>query len=184
MTLPTSVKLRTCFPRTLWLNSTELAVAEALAACNNSSSMPDGISFKVLKTLPRQIIKPLNIIFQHSLLNSKFSLAWKHEVVIPLFKSRGKRSKVTAYRPFNLRQCLGKVLEKLVHGQLMGFLHGNGLLHDGQHGFTRGKSTLTNLLTFDSYVSDGVIAGHSFDIIAFYFKKRLRKPLTTMSFGR
>ena len=57
----------------------------------------------------------------------------------------------------------------------MDYLYGNGLLHDGQHDFTRGKSTLTNLLTFDSYVSDCVIAGYSFDIIAFDSKKAFEK---------
>ena len=57
----------------------------------------------------------------------------------------------------------------------MGYLHGCGLLDDGQHGFTRGKSMLTNLLIFDSYVSNCVIAGHSFDITAFVFKKAFEK---------
>ena len=151
----------------LWLNSAELAVVEALAACSNLSTSPDGISFKILNTVSRQIIKPLNITFQHSLHDSEFPLAWKHVVIIPLFKDHRKRSEVTAYCPISLCQCSGKVFEKLVHGQLKGYLHSNSLLHDGQNGFTKGKSTPTNLLTFDSYVSDCVIAGHSFDIIAF-----------------
>ena len=88
----------------LWLNSTELAVAEALAACRNSSSSPNGIFFKILKTVSLQIIKPLNIIFQHSLHDGKSPLAWKHAVVIPLFKGCRKRSEVTAYRPISLCQ--------------------------------------------------------------------------------
>ena len=115
----------------LWLSSTELAVVEALATCSNSSSSPDGISFKILKIVSRHIIKPLNKIFQHSLYDGKFPFAWKHTIVIPLFKGRGKRSEVIAYRPISLCQCLCKVLEKLVNGQLMGYLHGNGLLHNG-----------------------------------------------------
>ena len=94
----------------LWLNSTELAAAEA--TCSNASSSPNGISFEILKTDSRQIIKPLNIIFQHSLQGGKFPLAWKHAVIIPLFKGRGKLSKVTAYRFISLCQCIRKVLGK------------------------------------------------------------------------
>ena len=58
-----------------WLNSTELAVAEALTACSHSPSSPDGIFSKILMTVSRQIIKPLSIIFRHSLHDGKFSLA-------------------------------------------------------------------------------------------------------------
>ena len=49
----------------LTFNSTEVAVSEALSLCPNTSSSPDGLSYKLLKAIGRSIISPLNIIFKH-----------------------------------------------------------------------------------------------------------------------
>ena len=62
---------------------------EALKSCNNSSSSPDGISFKLLKGVMLRIIRSLNIIYQQSLNQGIFTHIWKHAVVIPLYKGRG-----------------------------------------------------------------------------------------------
>ena len=48
----------------------------------------------------------------------------------------------------------GKGSGKIVHSQLLSFLRGNELLHCGQHGFAPGKSTLSNMLTFDAYIAN------------------------------
>ena len=68
------------------LNSTEFVVMEALKSCNNSSSSPDGISFKLLKAVMLRIIRPFNIIYQQSLNQGIFPRIWQHAVVIPLYK--------------------------------------------------------------------------------------------------
>ena len=56
----------------LTFNSTEAAVSEALSLCPNTSSSPDGLSYKLLKAIRRSIISPLNIIFQHSFYDGIF----------------------------------------------------------------------------------------------------------------
>ena len=94
------------------LNSSEFVVMEALKSCNNSSSSPDGISFKLLKAVMLRIKRPLKIIYQKSLNRGIFPHLWKHAVVIPLHKGRGGRSYVLSYRPVSLCSCLGNILDK------------------------------------------------------------------------
>jgi len=53
----------------------------------------------------------------------------------------------TNYRPISLTSQLCKVFETLVRDQFI-FLESNELIKDSQHGFRKGSSCLTNLLTF------------------------------------
>ena len=160
------------------LNSTEFLVMEALKSRNNSLSSHDGMSFKLLKAVKLRIIRSLNIIYQKSLNQGIFPRIWKNAVVIPLYKGRDGRSCVSSYRPVSLCSCLGKVTEKIVHTQLLSFLHGNELLYCGQHYFTPGKSTLTNMLTIDAYIANCQLLKHPCDIMSFDFKKSFRKGAT------
>jgi ribonuclease P/MRP protein subunit RPP40 len=159
----------------LVLNCSEVIVLEALARCPNTDSSPDGVSFKLLKSVARHIVRPLNIVYQHSLFEGTFPVVWKHAIIIPLYKGKGDRSSASSYRPISLCSCLGKLLEKIVHKQLLEFLANHCDLHPAQHGFTAGKSTLTNLLQFDAYVSDCISSNHAYDIIAFDFCKAFDK---------
>jgi ribonuclease P/MRP protein subunit RPP40 len=153
------------------LNCNENLVRDAIISCSGTSSSPDGISFKVLKSVAQYIIRPLNIVFQHSFNDGVFPSVWKHAVVLPLFKGRGDRCAVSSYRPISLCQCLGKVLEKVVHVQFTKYLHDNDLLHHAQHGFTAGRSTVTNMVHFDATVAAIHSQNHAYDIIALDYKK-------------
>ena len=46
-----------------------------------------------------------------------------------------------------------------------------------QHGFTVGRSTLTNLLNCDAAIADIMLAGHSYDLLLFEFMKAFDKVL-------
>ena len=152
-------------------NRTPTNVAAALQSFPNSSRCPDNISFKVLKIMGKYIVNPLNIVYQHSLFEGSFPRIWKHAAVIPLFKGKGSRSLPANYRPISICYCLGKLLERIVHPQLTGFLKDSDLLSDKQHGFTTGKSTLTNLLACESSISEMEATGHAYDIRSFDFTK-------------
>ena len=85
-------------------------------------------------------------------------------------------------KQFNLMQ-MGPYTcpEKIMHTQLLSFLRGNELLHCGHHGFTPGKSTLTNMLTFDAYIVNCQLFKHSYDIMSIDLKKN-RKGATPKGF--
>ena len=150
-------------------------IVEALHRCPNSNSCPDGLSFKLIKAVAKSIIAPLTIIFQHSLFEGIFPSVWKEAVVIPLHKGKGPKNSPHSYRPSSLCQCFGKILERVVQTQLTSYINDNELLCNKQHGFTVGRSTLTNLLNCDAAIVDIILAGHSYDLLSFDFMKTFDK---------
>jgi hypothetical protein len=86
---------------TLTFVCTESAIVEAIGLYPSTKSSSDGISFQLLKTVARQILFLLNVIFQHSLYESVFLLVWKQAVIIPLYKARSEHSDPSSYRPIS-----------------------------------------------------------------------------------
>ena len=76
---------------------------------------------------------------------------------------------------------IGKIVEKIFIKQLTLFLEYNHILHQSQHGFIHGRSTLTNLLSFDNRIVDILSKGHPHDIITIDFKKAFDKASHTAS---
>ena len=154
---------------------TSALIVEALHRCPNSNSCPDGLSFKLFKAVAKSIIAPLIIIFQHFLFEGIFSSVWKEAVVIPLYKGKGPKNSPHSYRPISLCQCFGKILERVVQTQLTSYIYDSELLCNKQHGFTVGRSTLTNLLNCDAAIANIMLAGHSYDLLSFNFMKAFDK---------
>ena len=102
-------------------NCSQLDVIGVINICTNSLSSPNGITFRLLKAIAVSIAQPLTIIYQHSFHDAVFPSSWKQAVVVPLYKGRGKRDCAGSYRPISLCQCLGKLLEKIVHLQLSNY---------------------------------------------------------------
>ena len=153
----------------------ERLIFEVMKACSNSDSSPDGISYKLLKAISQYIIRPLNIIFQQSIFNGIFPSVWKRAVVLPLYKGKGDRAIAASYRPISLCSCIGKLLEKIMQTQLVDYLNVNNILSERQHGFTHGKSTVTNIIACDAAITDVMLAGHAYDLLSFDFKAAFDK---------
>ena len=156
-------------------NCTPSMVTAALIQCPNSNSSPDGISFKLLKAVSDLIISPLNTIFQHSLLEGIFPTVWKEATVIPLFIGKDSRVDPSSYRPISLCQCIGKILERIVHTQLIKYIDDNQFLCSRQHGFISGRSTLNNLLDSEAKICDIINSRHPYEILSFDFAKAFDK---------
>ena len=120
-------------------NCTPIMVTEALIQCPKSNSSPDSISFKLLKAVSDHIISLLNTIFQHSLFEGIFPSVWNEATVIPLFKGKGSLGDPSSYRPISLCQCIGKILKRIVHTQLIKYIDDNQLICSRQHGFISGR---------------------------------------------
>ena len=148
---------------------------EALIKCSSSNSSPNGVSCNILKIFSRFVIRPLNIVFQQSLVAGVFPSVWKHAIIIPFYTGRGERTSPSSYRPISLRSCLGKLLEREVQSQLTTFLQSNNLICKTQHKFTASKSTLTNILSCDAIIAKAVSPGHTYDVIFFDLKAAFDK---------
>lgn len=108
---------------------------------------PDGIPNFFLKECICTITLPLFILFSGSLRTSVFPDAWKESYVRPVFKS-GQKDLIENYRSVSLQSAIPKLFDSLVTGQLSWLCR--GLLDEEQHGFSRNRSTVTNLVCYQN----------------------------------
>ena len=74
-------------------------------------------------------------------------------IVTPIYKGGGK-SEPSNYRPVALTNHLTKIFEKVMKKAMVAHLEANHLFNITQHGFTEGKSTISQLLSYyDSILS-------------------------------
>lgn len=104
----------------------------------------DGIPMKFIKDSLHVVACYITCIINTSIVTGLFPTAWKHALVVPLFKS-GDVNDLSNYRPISLLPIVSKVLEKIVSVQLTQFLESNNLLSNTQHGFRPKLSTETAL---------------------------------------
>ena len=125
----------------------EEEIAKILSTLNEWKAMgPDGIHPAVLKNCSLEIATPLRRIFQATLEQGRLPTDWKRANVTPIFK-KGLRTEASNYRPVSLTSQTCKVMEKIINKKLQEHIMNNELLCHNQHGFTKGRSCLTNLLT-------------------------------------
>ncbi|GAB0188181.1 mitochondrial enolase superfamily member 1 [Grus japonensis] len=67
--------------------------------------------------------------------------------VTPVFK-KGKKEDPGNYKPGSLTSVPGKVMEQLILGVISKHVEEKKVIRSGQHGFTKGKLCLTNLIVF------------------------------------
>lgn len=109
------------------------------------SRTPDNIPQVLFKELARELAEPLSLIFTRSFEDGEVPELFKQTIVTPVFK-KGSRSLVENYRPIALSSVACLVMEKIIVDSVYKFLLTNNLLDSEQHGFTRGRSTGTQLL--------------------------------------
>jgi len=99
---------------------------------------------------------------------------WKKSNVNPIFK-KGSRSQAENYRPVSLTSVICKVFESLIRDAMVKYLEDNFLIGDSQHGFRKGRSCLTNLLSFLDKVTGSIDSGDSVDVVFLDFAKAFDK---------
>lgn len=106
---------------------------------------PDGVHNKILKAAANKISEPLCTLFNRSLDENIFPETWKIANVTPIYK-KGDKYVCKNYRPISLLSCIGKLLERCVHGHVYNHLKENNLLTVSQSGFIKKDSTSYQLL--------------------------------------
>ncbi|KAK4806195.1 hypothetical protein QYF61_001118 [Mycteria americana] len=146
-------------------------VRDQLYQLNVHKSMgPDGIHPRVLKELADVMAGPLLIIYQRSWESGEVPADWKLATVIPIYK-KGVREDPGNYRPVSLTSVPGKIMEKIILGTTERHLKNNAIIRHNQHGFTKEKSCLTNLISFHDMATHLVDEGKAVDVVFLDFSK-------------
>ncbi|CAH1269255.1 Hypp4131 [Branchiostoma lanceolatum] len=128
------------------INITEEMVLEQLQSLRvDKSPGIDGVHPRVLKETADVIVGPLTRIFQTSINEGKLPDMWREACITPIYK-KGDKSDPANYRPVSLTSVPCKMLERIIVNELITHIRNNDLTCEQQHGFTHGKSTITNLL--------------------------------------
>ena len=113
---------------------------------NSAAADLDGLSPEILKKSMNSVLVPLTMMINKCLRDAKVPESWKGAKVTPLFK-KGSRSLIKNYRPISIVKTASKVLEEIVRQQLVKHLDKYGIIPAAQHGFRRGRSTISAIGT-------------------------------------
>lgn len=128
----------------------------------NLNSGPDNVPPLFIKRCWPALEGPVVRLFSGILSSGTFPSSWKHSYILPIHKS-GDKCDVKNYRPISIISSLPKLLDAFIAGELSDMLLGR--LASQQHGFIKGRSTLTNLLVFNDLLSEALVKSHRVDAI-------------------
>ncbi|CAM5173164.1 unnamed protein product [Eretmochelys imbricata] len=136
----------------------------------HKSMGPDELHPRVLKELAAVIAEPLAITFENSWRMGEVPDDWKKANVVPIFK-KGKKEDPGNYRPVSLTSVPGKIMEQVLKESILKHLHERKVIRNSQHGFTKGRSCLTNLIAFYDEITGSVDEGKAVDVLFLDFSK-------------
>ncbi|KAK4828567.1 hypothetical protein QYF61_027657 [Mycteria americana] len=149
----------------------EDAVNDLLCHLDTHKSMgPDGIHLRVLRELAEELAKPLSIIYQQSWLTGEVPDNWRLANVTPIYK-KGQKEDAGNYRPVSLTLVPGKIMERFILSALNKHVQDNQGIRPSKHGFRKGRSCLTKLISFYNKVTHLVDEGKAVDVTYLDFKK-------------
>ena len=111
----------------------------------DKSPGPDNFSPRLLKELAGEIVEPVTLIYQKSVINGEPPETWLYAHISVIYK-KGKKSLAENYRPISLTPILCKLLETIIRDHIMVHMKLNRLFSNKQYGFLPGRSTTLQLL--------------------------------------
>jgi len=135
----------------------------------HKSMGPNGMHPRVLRKLVDVIAEPLSIIFERSWRKGEVYEDRRKANVTPIFK-KGKKEDPGNYGPVSLTSIQGKVLEQLILDVVTKQVE-EKVIRSSQHGFTKGKSSLTNLIAYSDGMTGWVDEGRAVDVVYLNFSK-------------
>ncbi|GAB0203192.1 mitochondrial enolase superfamily member 1 [Grus japonensis] len=95
---------------------------------------------------------------------------WRKASVTPVFQ-KGKKEDPGDYRPVSLTSIPGMVMERLILGVINKHVEKKKVIGSAQHGFTMGKSCLTNLIAFCDGMTGWMDEGRAVNVVYLDFSR-------------
>ncbi|GAB0202983.1 mitochondrial enolase superfamily member 1 [Grus japonensis] len=146
-------------------------ISDPLLCLDTHKSMgPDGIHPRALRELVEVLTKPLSTIYQQSWLTREVLADWRLAKVTPIYM-KGWRKDPGNYRSVSLTLVLGKVMRQIILSAITQHTQDNQGIRPSQHGFMKGRSCLTNPISFYDKVTRLVDEGKAVDVVYLDFSK-------------
>jgi len=117
----------------------------------------------MLRELAEELAKPLSIVCQQSWLTGDVPGDWSIQ--------EGLKEDPGNCRPVSLTSVPSKVMEQFILSAIIRHVNDNQGFRPSQHGFVKGGSCLTNLISFCGHVTRLVDEGKSVDVVYPDFSK-------------
>ena len=156
------------------LFSEEDIIKACLELKPNSSPGPDGVPASLLRNACKELSVPLRILWRGSLDKGVIPADLLLVQISPIHKG-GSRGLPGNYRPVALTSHVTKTFERVVRKALVEHLESNSLLPNGQHGFRKSRSCLTQLLTYWERLLEELELGNGVDSVYTDFAKAFDK---------
>ena len=144
---------------------TRVLVEQVLSTMNTSASAGlDGVSVKLLKRLPSDVLDKLTDVLRDMFDRSVFPPCLKAARTVPIEK-KGDMTKIDNYRGIAVLPALSKLPEKIISISIEDHLYDHGLLHSNQFGFTRRSNTLAAIVNLTTHVRQKMDEGRRVGIL-------------------
>ena len=136
----------------------------------HTASGPDNIPAYLLKEGAAELAPVLTLLFNATLHQGKIPHDWKSADVSPIFK-KGDNHKPANYHPISLTSIICKLMEHIIHSQIIHHLDQHGLLTNRQFGFRKRHSCESQLLLTVDDLARGLRDKEQIDAILLDFSK-------------
>jgi hypothetical protein len=134
----------------------------------------DCIPSFILKSAADELAPILTQLYQYSLAEAEIPSDWRDAHIVPLFK-KGEKHLPSNYRPVSLTSIVCKLLEHIIHSNIMSHFDRYNILTDKQHGFRSKRSCETQLVTTIQKIAQNVTSKGQVDVILLDFAKAFEK---------
>ena len=157
------------------LEFTPACIEKALAELDPYAGAPaDDIPAVILSRCRKELAYPLWLLWRRSFNDGVVPACLKQQQVTPVFK-KGSKMEAKNYRPVALTSHMIKTFERVVRNKVIEHLESHGLLNDGQHGFRKNRSCLTQLLNHYDNIMRDLNEGFEVDVVYVDMEKAFDK---------
>ena len=140
----------------------------------SSAPGPDGVPAYLYIAFAEELASPVRLIWSNSLNTGRMPDGTPLAIITPILKTVDK-SLPSNYRPISLTNHLTKIFERVLRVALVDHLETNDLMNRTQHGFRKGLSTVTEIITYYDSILSFLEEGFNVDSVYLDFSKAFDK---------